>query len=408
MGKPELISPVTEESALVRRLRENIRAYTLVLALLALWIGMAVATDGVFLAPRNMSNLFRQTTIIGLLAIGMTFVITAGHIDLSVGSLTGLAGAIAAMMQVRWLPALAQAWGVAWLQESWVISVIAILAAVLVGLLVGLWHGVWTAYGGVPAFIATLGGLLIFRGSILGITRGVNIGPMEPLFRSLGQSYLSTGAGVALAAVTVAAIFLMTFRARRERIRHGLPVHAAWMDGAAAALYSALAILFVVVMNRYRGIPVPVIILIIAAMIFTFIYRRTQLGRYTWAIGGNLEAAKLSGVNVRRVTVQIFALMGLLAGLAGVILTARLNAATANAGNGFELDAIAACVMGGTSLAGGYGSIPGALLGALIMASVDNGLSMLNVESFWQQIIKGFILMVAVLIDVRSRRAKRA
>ncbi|MFS8615123.1 sugar ABC transporter permease [Limnochorda sp.] len=367
-----------------------------------------MATDGVFLAPRNMSNLFRQTTIIGLLAIGMTFVITAGHIDLSVGSLTGLAGAIAAMMQVRWLPALAQAWGVAWLQESWVISVIAILAALLVGLLVGLWHGVWTAYGGVPAFIATLGGLLIFRGSILGITRGVNIGPMEPLFRSLGQSYLSTGAGVALAAVTVAAIFLMTFRARRERIRHGLPVHAAWMDGAAAALYSALAILFVVVMNRYRGIPVPVIILIIAAMIFTFIYRRTQLGRYTWAIGGNLEAAKLSGVNVRRVTVQIFALMGLLAGLAGVILTARLNAATANAGNGFELDAIAACVMGGTSLAGGYGSIPGALLGALIMASVDNGLSMLNVESFWQQIIKGFILMVAVLIDVRSRRAKRA
>jgi len=213
---------------------------------------------------------------------------------------------------------------------------------------------------------------------------------------------------VARAAVTVAAIFPMTFRARRERIRHGLPVHAAWMDGAAAALYSALAILFVVVMNRYRGIPVPVIILIIAAMIFTFIYRRTQLGRYTWAIGGNLEAAKLSGVNVRRVTVQIFALMGLLAGLAGVILTARLNAATANAGNGFELDAIAACVMGGTSLAGGYGSIPGALLGALIMASVDNGLSMLNVESFWQQIIKGFILMVAVLIDVRSRRAKRA
>lgn len=403
MGKPELISPVTGEPALVRRLRENVRAYALVLALIALWIGMAIATDGIFLAPRNLSNLFRQTTIIGLLAIGMTFVITAGHIDLSVGSLTGLAGAIAAMMQVRWLPALGEAWGVAWLQQGWVVAVVAILSAVVVGLLVGLWHGVWTAYGGVPSFIATLGGLLIFRGSILGITRGVNIGPMEPLFRSLGQAYMSTGVGVALAVVTVAAIFAMTYMTRRERARHGLPVKAQWVDLTVAALYSALAILFVVIMNRYRGIPTPVIILIIVALVFTFIYQRTQLGRYTWAIGGNVEAAKLSGVNVRRVTVQIFVLMGLLAGLAGVILTARLNAATANAGNGFELDAIAACVMGGTSLAGGYGSIPGALLGALIMASVDNGLSMLNVESFWQQIIKGLILMVAVLVDVRSR-----
>src|SRR5690606_5538909 len=154
----------------------------------------------------------------------------------------------------------------------------------------------------------------IFRGSILGITRGVNIGPMEPLFRSLGQSYLSTGAGVALAAVTVTAIFLMTFRSRRERIRDGLPVHAAWMGGAAARLCAAPAIPFFVVMGLSRGIPVPVIILITAAMIFTFSCRRTQRGRYPWAIGGNLEAAKLSGVNVRRVTVQIFALMGLLAG----------------------------------------------------------------------------------------------
>jgi D-xylose transport system permease protein len=168
-------------------------------------------------------------------------------------------------------------------------------------------------------------------------------------------------------------------------------------------LYSGLVIGFVIIMNRYRGVPIPVVLLIVIAVICSFIFNRTQLGRYTCAIGGNLEAARLSGLNVRRVMVQIFALMGILGAIAGIVLTARLNAATANAGNQFELNAIASCVIGGTSLQGGSGSIPGALLGALVMASIDNGLSMLNVQAFWQQIIKGLILMVAVLIDVKSR-----
>lgn len=375
----------------------------MVFALLAIWFVLSLATDGTFTDARNLSNLFRQTAINAYLAIGMVFVITAGHIDLSVGSVTGLAGAIAAMMQVRWLPALGVAWGVEWLQPGWPTTLIAAGAAIVIGLLIGIWQGVWVAYGRVPAFIVTLGGLLIFRGTILGITKGVNIGPMHQSFRDLGQAYLSTTTGIILAVVAVIAIFASSFVSRRNRLKHGLPVRAQWIDLSVAAVYSAIAVAFVVVMHQYRGIPQPVIFLIIVALICAFVFSRTRMGRYAVAIGGNLEAARLSGLNVRKVTVQIFALMGALAGLAGVILTARLNAATANAGNQFELNAIAAAVIGGTSLAGGKGSIAGALLGALIMASVDNGLSMLNVQAFWQQIIKGLILMTAVLLDARTR-----
>ena len=281
----------------------------MVFALLAIWFVLSLATDGTFTDARNLSNLFRQTAINGYLAIGMVFVITAGHIDLSVGSVTGLAGAIAAMMQVRWLPALAASWGWEWLQPGWPSTLIAIAAAVLVGLVAGLWQGVWVAYGRVPAFIVTLGGLLIFRGAILGITRGVNIGPMHPSFRNLGQSYLSTTTGIVLAVLAVVGIFAGAWITRRNRGKYGLAIRPLWIDLLIAGVYSALAILFVVTMHRYRGVPAPVIFLIIVALICAFVFKRTRMGRYATAIGGNLEAARLSGLNVRKVTVQIFALM---------------------------------------------------------------------------------------------------
>ncbi len=386
-----------------RKFKDNLRAYTMVFALLAIWVALAIATQGTFLEPRNLSNLFRQTAINGYLAIGMVFVITAGHIDLSVGAVAGLAGAIAAMLQVRWLPALGTGLGIAWLQPGWPSTLIGVAAALVVGSIIGIWQGVWVAHGQVPAFIVTLGGLLIFRGSILGITKGVNIGPMDPTFQGFGQAYLSHAAGIVLAILAVAVIVLFTVVSRRNKLKYDFPVRPLWAEILLTAVYSALIVGFVVIMHRYRGVPVPVVVLIVIAAFCSFIFNRTQMGRYTCAIGGNLEAARLSGLNVRRVVVQIFALMGALGGIAGVVLTARLNAATANAGNQFELNAIASCVIGGTSLQGGSGSIPGALLGALVMASIDNGLSMLNVQAFWQQIIKGLILMVAVLMDVKSR-----
>ena len=403
MGRAQLADVSLVEQARGRRLKYNLRAYTMVFALLAIWLALAVATQGTFLEPRNLSNLFRQTAINGYLAIGMVFVITAGHIDLSVGAVAGLTGAIAAMLQVQWLPALGAQLGVAWLQPGWPSTIISIVAAMIVGVAIGIWQGVWVAYGQVPAFIVTLGGLLIFRGSILGITKGINIGPMNPTFQGFGQAYLSSAAGIALAVAAVALIILYTVVSRRNKLKYDFPVRPLWAEAVLTTLYSGLAVGFVIIMHRYRGVPVPVVLLIVIATLFSFIFSRTQLGRYTCAIGGNLEAARLSGLNVRRVMVQIFALMGILGAMAGIVLTARLNAATANAGNQFEMNAIASCVIGGTSLQGGAGSIPGALLGALVMASIDNGLSMLNVQAFWQQIIKGLILMVAVLMDVKSR-----
>lgn len=229
---------------------------------------------------------------------------------------------------------------------------------------------------------------------------------MDPKFQMLGQAYVPAPLGVALGVVAVGVIAALTVYSRINKQRHGFTVRPIWLDVLQAAAISAVVILFVVRMNQFRGIPVPVIMVLVLVAIFTFITKRTQFGRYVYAIGGNAEAARLSGINIRKNLFRVFMVAGAMAGVSGAVLTARLNVATANAGNQFELNAIAACVIGGTSLAGGEGSIPMAMIGALIMASVDNGMSLMNVESFWQQVIKGLILAIAVLIDVNSRRGK--
>lgn len=384
----------------------DLRSYTIIIALLVIWGVLNLVTDGMFLTPRNMSNLFRQGSVVALIAIGMVLVIAAGQIDLSVGSLAGLTGAIVALTQVRWLPSLANTTGIAWVASGWPATIIALLLAIAFGMLLGAWQGLWIAYGRVPAFIITLGGLLIFRGSILGLTRGVNIAPLDPTLQLLGQAYLAPTLGAILGGLVVLLIVSFSFYSRINKRRYGFPVRSLWSDVLTTLILCATTILFVVGMNRFRGIPVPVIILLGLTVLFTFVTNRTQFGRYTYAIGGNIEAARLSGINIRRTMLWIYTVIGGLAGISGVVLTARLNVATANAGNLFELNAIAACVIGGTSLSGGEGSIPGAIIGSLIMASIDNGMSLMNVESFWQQIVKGLILMTAVLIDVNSKKAR--
>lgn len=384
----------------------DFRSYTMIIALLALWIILSLLTDGAFLTPRNLSNLFRQGSVVAFIAIGMVLVIAAGQIDLSVGSLAGLAGAMAALAQVRWLPTIASRTGVEWIASGWPATIIAVFIAIGCGVILGGWQGLWIAYGRVPAFIVTLGGLLIFRGSILGLTRGVNIAPMDPTFQLLGQAYVPASLGAWLGAFAVALILLLSVYSRINKKRHGFPVRALWIQALVTVIICSVVVLFVVKMNQFRGIPVPVIMLLALAAVFTFVTNRTQFGRYTYAIGGNSEAARLSGINIKKNILWIFMVVGAMSGVSGAVLTARLNVATANAGNLFELNAIAACVIGGTSLVGGEGSIPGAMIGALIMASVDNGMSLMNVESFWQQIVKGLILMTAVLIDVNSRRTE--
>lgn len=384
----------------------DLRSYTIVLALLALWIILSIFTDGAFLTPRNLSNLFRQGSVVAFIAVGMVLVIAAGQIDLSAGALAGLAGAMAALAQVRWLPALAESTGIEAIASGWPSTIIAVLIAIGCGVILGGVQGLGVAYGNVPAFIVTLGGSLVFRGWLLGLTRGVNIGPMDPTYQMLGQAYLSPTLGTLLGVVAVLAIVGFTIHSRIRKQNHGFPVKALWLEALAVVAMSAVVIWFIVQLNNFRGIPVPVVILLVLVGIFTFVTTRTQFGRYTYAIGGNAEAARLSGINIRRNILRIFMVVGAMAGVSGAVLTSRLNVATANAGNQFELNAIAACVIGGTSLAGGEGTIPGAMIGALIMASVDNGMSLMNVESFWQQIIKGLILAAAVLIDVNTRKSK--
>lgn len=384
----------------------DFRSYTIILALLALWIVLNLLTDGAFLTPRNLSNLFRQGSVVAFIAIAMVWVIAAGQIDLSAGALAGLTGAMAALAQVRWLPALAEQTGIQAIASGWPATIIAILIAVGFGIVLGGVQGLWIAYGKVPAFIVTLGGSLVFRGWLLGLTRGVNIAPMDPKFQMLGQAYVPTNLGTVFCVIAVAIIVALSVYSRINKQRHGFAVRSIGLEALITAAISAVVILFVVKMNQFRGIPVPVIMVLVLVAIFTFVTKRTQFGRYIYAIGGNAEAARLSGINIRRNIFRIFMVAGAMAGVSGAVLTSRLNVATANAGNQFELNAIAACVIGGTSLAGGEGSIPMAMIGALIMASVDNGMSLMNVESFWQQVIKGLILAIAVLIDVNSRKTQ--
>lgn len=364
----------------------DLRAYSLIIALAFIALLFTLLTDGDFLSSRNLSNLFRQMSVISILAIGMTLVIITGQIDLSVGSIVGLAGGMAAILQV-WF-----GWD----------TIGVLLLTLLVGLLLGGWQGWWVAYRGVPSFIVTLGGMLIFRGVLIGISKGETVAPLKESFQLIGQSYLPYAVGYILAVIAVSLLFFMTARKRIKRRQWGLKLEHPVVSYGKMAGYSLLILVFVYMMNRYLGIPVPILLVILLLLIFGFVLNRTRFGRYLYAIGGNSEAAKYSGINVKRHIFAVFVIMGLLSSLAGLILTARLNAATVGAGQMYELDAIAACVIGGTSLKGGSGSVTGSIIGALVMVSLDNGMSMLDIDAFWQYIVKGLILILAVWWDISS------
>ncbi|OEH93822.1 sugar ABC transporter permease [Bacillus solimangrovi] len=365
----------------------DIRAYTMIGALLTIWILFSLLND-TFLTPRNLSNLFLQMSVTSILAIGMVLIIVAGQIDLSVGSLVGLTGGVAAILNV-WL--------------GWH-PILVIIATIVLGMIIGLVQGWWVAYRAVPAFIVTLAGMLIFRGILTGITNSRTVAPLSPGLKVLGQGYIPALVGLIIAGIAVClTIFFMT-KKRKDRIKYGFPViPTSWTVGI-MLLTAAGIIGFVMLMNAYQGIPIPFIIVIVLAIIFTFIAKNTVFGRQVYALGGNPEAAALSGIDIKKRILMIFVLGNTLAAIAGLILTARVNAATVGAGTMYELDAIAACVIGGTSLMGGVGTISGALIGALVMASLDNGMSIMNIDSFWQLIVKGSILVLAVWVDMVSRK----
>lgn len=367
------------------------RAYTMFFALVAIWIFFQYKTVseiypyGLFLHPLNFANLLKQMSVTGVLAVGMLMVIVARQIDLSVGSIVGLAGGIAAMTQGFGLvPSLA--------------------SAIVIGVIIGALQGGLVAWANIPAFIVTLGGLLTWRGVILYLSKGETIPIRQPVFRSLGVSLVHPTAGLAFAAVAVVVVVWMTLRRNATRKRHGLPPSSTLATIARIAIPSLLIVLFVYHMNLQGGVPLPVLVLVVVALIGAFVTRSTTFGRYLYAIGSNPEAARLSGISIGRHILGAFCFLGALVGVAAILHTGRVGSSSPDAGTLMELDAIAACVIGGTSLMGGRGTVPGALLGALIMASLDNGMSLLSVENATQYIIKGAVLVAAVGFDMAGRR----
>ncbi|KGQ50286.1 sugar ABC transporter permease [Gallibacterium anatis 10672-6] len=366
----------------------NLQVYIMLIAIIVIMLFFSFATDGAYLSARNISNLLRQTSITGILAIGMLFVIIAAEIDLSVGSLMGLLGGFAAITNVWW---------------GWPLPA-TILATLILGLIFGVWNGYWVAYQRVPSFIVTLAGLLAFRGILVGITNGSTVSPTSQSMNLIGQAYIPDIFGLTIGGLAVLAFILWNSRQRHARQKLQLPVPALSKD---VLTYAALAVLLlgsIYLLNDYRGIPFPVLLLAILAVIGYFISKKTAFGRYIYAIGGNIDAARLSGIKVEKIKLAIFAINGLMVAIAGLILSARLGAGSPSAGQNAELDAIAACVIGGASLAGGVGSIFGVIIGALIIAALDNGMSMLDVPTFWQYIVKGGILLLAVWVDSISKK----
>ena len=398
-------------------------------ALVIIWVGFNIAGHGTFLTARNLWNLSVQSASIAIMATGMVMIIVSRNIDLSVGSMLAFLGYTMAMIQAIWLPQLVGDQPQPWI---WIVTII---VGIGLGALIGSIQGFIVAYGGVPSFIVTLGGLLVWRGLIFRYAQGQTIAPLDQTFQMLGGGTVGTRVGAlgdiaswALGALACAAIVLSLIGARRRKRRYGFPTRPLWAEVLVGALGCAAALGAVAVAISYplppnvadavakeRGIPVPpggfatgvaipVLVLLIVGIVVTFLATRRQFGRYVFAIGGNPDAAALGGINVKRTILKTFALMGVLAAVSAAVQTARLNGAVTNLGTQNELDVISAAVIGGTSFAGGIGTIPGAILGAVVMQSLRSGMVLLLVDSPTQDIVVGVVLVAAVGLDTLLRR----
>ncbi|MFL5331882.1 MAG: sugar ABC transporter permease [Geminicoccaceae bacterium] len=376
--------------------------------LLAIWLAFDALTGGLFLTARNLFNLSLQVAVVGIMATGMVLVIVARHIDLSVGSQIGFIGVLGALIQTAWLtPGAANTW--------WIAG----LAMLATGVAIGAMQGALVAYGRIPSFVVTLGGLLFFRNAAYQLNDGKTVAPLDPSFQLLGGGLNGTlGAfwSWTVGAAAVAAIVLAVTQTRHRRLRFGFDVRAPLVELALVTLWSAAVLGFVAIMNGYKrpqtdeamGIAIPVLILAGVTLAMTVLARRHRFGRHVYAVGGSPESAELAGIDTRRTTVQIFAVIGLLCGLAAIVITARLNAGATATGTMTELNVIAAAVIGGTSLAGGIGTIYGAVLGAVIMQSLESGMILLGVPSPAQKMVLAVVLILAVWLDMAWRRRQRA
>ena len=378
----------------------------MIAAVAIIWVGFDLLTDGIFLTARNLWNLAVQTSVVGIMTTGMVLVIVTRNIDLSVGSVLGFVGMIMAVLQVQMFPI-----GAGW---NWIASLGLGLALAIA---IGAFQGWWVAYRGVPSFIVSLGGLLIFRGLAWSVTEGQTVAPLDENFQLMGGGLLGSIGAFWSWMVGAAGILLVVMRtatARRRRQRYGFPVRPLWAELSVAGIVIAGIVGFVLVMNAYdrprtdisQGIPIPVLILIAAVVVMSSITKVTKFGRYVFAIGDNPEAAQLAGINTKLVITGVFALMGLLAGIAGAVQTARLDAGANSTGELLELSVVAAAVIGGTSLAGGTGTISGAIVGAVFMQSLQSGMILLGLPTPMQNVVIGLVLILAVWIDTSYQRRR--
>lgn len=385
------------KSTIRQLLQNNIREYGMLVALLVIVAFFQWRTDGVLLTPLNITNIVLQNSYIVIMALGMLLIIVAGHIDLSVGSVVAIISAIAGYLIVNQ--------GLNW--------VVAAIICVAVGAVIGAWHGYWVAYQGIPAFIVTLASMLLFRGlTLVVIGESGSIGPFPGGFGKLASGFIGDPFGgdgrhvltLVLAVVAGAAVLFVDLRSRAAQTKYGF-TPSPWYVFAAKNVFMVGSILWLSwTMSGYRGYPNVFIVLAILVVGYTVLSAKSVIGRRVYATGGNAKAAELSGVNARRITAFAFINMGALAGLGGLVYAARLNSAVPKAGDGLELDVIAACFIGGASATGGVGKVSGAVIGAFIMGIMNNGMSIMSIDVGWQRVIKGLVLLVAVWFDVFNKR----
>ncbi|BDU18577.1 sugar ABC transporter permease [Dyella sp. GSA-30] len=374
------------QSQKIQQLFVRYKILALLIAVAVIWVFFHIKTDSAFITPNNLSNLFRQMAITGMLACGMVFIIIAGEIDLSVGSQLGLLGGVVAILTVN------MGWG------TWP----SIGAVLLLGLFLGAFNGFIVTKMRVPSFIVGLGGMLAFRGIVLYVTGSSTIAPAPDDLVALGQGFVPVALSRWIGGVIFLILVALTVRRRMRRTKLNLHQAPLWIDVARLVAIGVFVAGFIHMLNDANGIPIPVMILLALLAVFTYVSTQTVFGRHVYAVGGNMEATRLSGVNVGRVKLVVFALMGLMCAFAGIITVARTGSGSPSAGTGAELDAISACFIGGTSMRGGSGTVYGALIGALVMASLDSGMQLMDVDNSWQMIVKGGILVLAVWVDVLS------
>ncbi len=376
-------------------LKHNLREYGMLISLIAIMVFFQVMTNGTLFQPLNLTNLILQNSYIIIMALGMLLIIVAGHIDLSVGSVVGFVGAVAAVMMVQY-------------EIHFLVTMVVCL---VLGAAIGAAQGYWVAFHGIPSFIVTLAGMLIFKGLALAVLEGQSVGPFPQEFQLLSTGFIPDPfAGESLRITSLIAglviAFLLLFvkiRGRASRAKHGMENEPYLFFMLKNLIFAGLIAGLSYLLALYKGLPNVLIVMLVLMLAYDFVTTRTTIGRRVYALGGNVKAAKLSGIKTERLTFYTFMNMGVLAALAGLVFAARLNTATPKAGLGFELDVIAACFIGGASASGGVGRVLGAVIGAFIMGVMNNGMSIMGIGIDYQQVIKGLVLLAAVCVDVYNK-----